>query len=199
MPKIRAVFYEDYNGKKINQNQKIAMTKKYFKSFHLEDDSIEKVMLTHMTDTGIMYGQFFDENAIPLINKLIRQTTKTRIDPKHRANEFSLYDTYLVFDDTYLVFDWFRATLLSPLNQPLMFQSYFQRFKYMDYGMQRSIFKNNVFKLKELNGILAAIPPRAVSFRSGGDQHSKLQKGDLVYITNEKENHIPLRLVSKCF
>lgn len=133
----------------------------------------------------------------------MEKTTKSEIDVKHRANEFSPYDTYLVFHEDYN--DWFRITLLTPVNQFRMFQSYFQRFKYIDYGMQRSVFKNNVYKLKELNGILAAIPPQAsffVSFRSVGDQHSKLQEGDLVYITTEKEgkdHRIPLVLVSKGF
>lgn len=195
--KIRAIFYEDCNGMKINLNQEIAMTTKHFKSFKLDDDSLVKVMVTNITDSGIMYGQLFDDNAIPCINRLIGQTTKSRIDPKHRTNKCSSYDTYLVFDEDYN--DWFRATLLAPDNQLSMFQSYVQRFNYIDYGVQRSILKNNVYKLKDLNGILAAIPPQAVSFRSVGHQHSKLKKGDLVYVTTEKDHRIPLVLVSKCF
>lgn len=193
MQKIRAIFYEDCNGMEINLNQKIAMTTKHFKTFKLDDDSFVKVMVTNITDSGIMHGQLFDDNAIPCINRFIGHITKSRIDPKYRTNKCSPYDTYLVFDEDYN--DWFRATLLSPANQLSMFQSYVQRFEYIDYGIQRSILKNNIYKLKYLNGILAAIPPQAVSFRTVGHQHSNLQKGDLVYITNEKDHRI---LVSKC-
>lgn len=141
--KIKAIFYENCNGMKINLNQEIAMTTEHFKPFELNDDSFVKVMVTNITDRDIMHGQLFDDNAVPCINRLIGQTTKSRIDPKHHANKWSLYDTYLVFDEDYN--DWFRATAFSPVNQLTMFQCVVQRFNYIDYGMQRSILKNNVY------------------------------------------------------